>query len=114
MLVCFSSAREPSFVHADFLPDADGGVRETALKPEVGVVFPAILRVVADADFDGARDEVVLEESVARRRVQAIWSQPNRSFAPVARSYWLRIDSSFVPALQVALPSLNWKATSVT
>src|SRR2546428_5725038 len=63
--------REPSLVDDDFLPDADRRVRETALESEVGVVLPAILRVVADADLQRAGDEVVLEESVALRRVQA-------------------------------------------
>src|SRR2546427_11131738 len=74
--------REPSLVDDDFLPDADRRVRETALEPEVGVVLPAILRVVADADLDGARDEVVLEESVARRRVQPDLEPTQSVFRP--------------------------------
>src|SRR5213593_3094979 len=76
------SGREPSLVDDDFLPDADRRVRETALESEVRMVLPAILRVVADADLDGARDEVVLEESVARRRVQANLEPTQSVFRP--------------------------------
>src|SRR5438093_11949344 len=82
MLASASSGREPSLVDDDFLPDADRRVRETALESHGRMVLPAILRVVADADLDGARDEVVLEASVARRRVQANLEPPQSVFRP--------------------------------
>src|SRR3989475_5576334 len=95
MLASASSGREPSLVDDDFLPDADRRVRETALESEVGVVLPAILRVVADADLDGARDEVVLEESVARRRVQANL-EPTQSVLRAGRPVVLAADRLLV------------------
>src|SRR5437899_7776937 len=90
-----SSGREAPLVDDDFLPDAHGRVRETALESEVGVVLPAILRVVADADLDRARDEVVLEESVARRRVQANL-EPTQSVLCPRRSVILAPDRLLV------------------
>src|SRR3989449_8616483 len=82
MIASASSGREPSLVDDDFLPDADRRVRETALESEVGVVLPAILRVVADPDLERAGDEVVLEESVAGRRVQANLEPTQSVFRP--------------------------------
>src|SRR5437667_2275676 len=89
------SRRETSLVHDDFLPDADGRIREAALESEIGLVLPAILRVVADADFDGTRDEVVLEEAIARRRIQADL-QPTESVLRAGRSVVLAADRLLV------------------
>src|SRR5437667_6779120 len=89
------SGREASLVHDNFLPDTHGRVRETALESEIGFVLPTILRVVADADFDGPRDEVVLEEAIARRRIQTDL-QPTESVLRAGRSVVLAPDRLLV------------------
>src|SRR5213592_2790354 len=71
MVARWPSGRKTSLVHDDFRPDAHGRARETALEAEVRMVFPAIFGVVADPDLDRAGDEIVLEESIAGRRIQA-------------------------------------------
>src|SRR5712692_8835812 len=95
MLARRTSRREAALVHHDFLSDADRRVRETALETEVGMVLPAVLRVVADPDLDRARDEVILEESVARRRVQANLEPTQSVFRP-GRSVVLAPDRVLV------------------
>src|SRR5881628_4049054 len=95
MVARWPSGRETSLVHDDFRPDAHGRVRETALEAEVRMVFPAIFGVVADPDLDRARDEIVLEESIARRRVQANL-EPTESVLRAGRSVVLAPDRLLV------------------
>src|SRR6266849_3007107 len=89
------SRRETALVHDDLLPDAHGRVRETALESEVGFVLPTVLRVVTDADLDGPRDEVVLEEAIARGGIQANL-QPTESVLRARRSVVLASDRLLV------------------
>src|SRR5205809_4012781 len=95
MVARWPSGRETSLVHDDFRPDAHGRVRETALEAEVRMVFPAIFGVVADPDLDRAGDEIVLEESIARRRVQANL-KPAESVLRARRSVVLAPDRLLV------------------
>src|SRR2546430_10773448 len=62
---------------------------------ELTLFLPAILRVVADADLDGPRDEVVLEEAVARGRIQADL-QPTESVLRARRPVVLAPDRLLV------------------
>src|SRR5437899_9088179 len=90
-----TSRRETSPVDDDLLPDPHGCVREAALESEIGLVLPAIFRVVADADFHGPLDEIVLEEPVGRGRIQADL-QPTESVLRASRSVVLTPDRLLV------------------
>src|SRR5437867_13065184 len=95
MVASCRSGRETTLVHDDFRPDANVRVRETAVDAEVRMVFPAIFGVVADPDLDRAGDEIVLEESIARRRVQANL-KPAESVLRARRSVVLAPDRLLV------------------
>src|SRR5438128_7914173 len=95
MVAGWRSGGETSLARDDCRLDAHGRVRERPLEAEVRLVFPSIFGVVADPDLDRAGDEIVLEESIARRRVQANL-KPAESVLRARRSVVLAPDRLLV------------------
>src|SRR2546428_5317560 len=91
----WTSRREASLVHDDFRPSPGVAWGWRARTPEMGFFLPAVLRVVANPDFDGPRDEVVLEEAIARGRIQADL-QPTESVLRAGRPVVLAPDRLLV------------------